>query len=54
MYELIYDWDEENRNIRELFEGSFDELQAHIADLRKAGYYNISAADISAEDEEDE
>ena len=45
MYEIIYDYEDE-RNIRETFEGSWTELQEYIKKMRETGCYNISAASL--------
>lgn len=54
MYELIYDVDEETRNIREAYEGNWHDLQIYIKCLREGGCYNIEATCIDAEQEEEE
>lgn len=45
MYEIIYDYDDE-RNIVEIFEGSWSELQDYIKKMRETGCYHIDAAAI--------
>lgn len=45
MYELIYDYEDE-RNIHEIFEGDWTELQAYIKRMRETGCYNIDATAI--------
>lgn len=52
-YEIIYDYDNsaldydggyfEEKNIREEFTGSWDELQDYIKSMKKNGCYNIDA-----------
>lgn len=42
MYEIIYDYDETERNLREKFEGTWQEVADYVADLRALGYYNIA------------
>lgn len=50
MYEIIYDYcDEcgyEELNIREEFEGSWDELQSYLKQMKRQGCYHISATYI--------
>ena len=50
--EVMYDYcgedGNEERNIREEFEGSWTELQEHIKQMRKNGCYNITAAEVRA------
>lgn len=52
LYEIMYDYcgedGNEERNIREEFEGSWTELQEHIKQMRKNGCYNITAAEVRA------
>ena len=45
MYEITYDYDDE-RNIREIFEGDWTELKAYIKHMRETGCYNICAASL--------
>ena len=45
MYEIIYDYDDE-KNIRENFDGTWTELQDHIKQMRETGCYNIDATDL--------
>lgn len=45
MYEIIYDYEDE-KNIRETFEGTWTELQDHIEQMRENGCYNIDATDL--------
>lgn len=50
MYEIIYDYADdydEARNIRETFEGSWTELQAHLKRMRANGCYNITATALN-------
>jgi hypothetical protein len=64
IYEIIYDYCDyagnEERNIRETFEGTWAELREHIEQMRRDGCYNIDATYIegfggySNEDEQDE
>lgn len=46
MYEIVYDFDDDDRNIREIFNGSWCELQVRIEELKHVGFYNINAAYI--------
>lgn len=50
MYEIIYDYTDDSGyeccNNVETFEGTWDELQAYIRDMRRNGCYNISATCI--------
>lgn len=41
MYIIIYDVDEETRNIRETYEGNWHDLQIYLKCLRAGGCYNI-------------
>ena len=50
LYKLIYDADEDNRNISEVVECSWDKLQEIIKDLKEVGYYNIDATAIEEEE----
>lgn len=43
VYEIIYDADEENRNIKEIYEGNWHDLQIYLKCLRIGGCYNIEA-----------
>lgn len=45
-YEVIYDCDDDSRNIREEFSGDWTALQKFIKELRASGCYNIDAAAI--------
>ena len=45
-YKLIYDYDEENRNLFEVVECSWDKLQEIIKELKDLDYYNIEAVAI--------
>lgn len=45
MYEITYDYEDE-RSIREPFEGDWFELQSYIKEMRKSGCYNIDAASL--------
>lgn len=51
MYEVIYDVDEDVRNIRETFAGSWFDLQDFIKNLRDSGFYNIAVNNIGSEEE---
>lgn len=51
-YEIVYDYEDE-RDIRDEFSGCWDELQECIRRMRENGCYNIEAACIS-DDGEDE
>jgi len=42
-YDYTDDDGNEERNIREEFDGSWTELQAYIKQMRKNGCYNIAA-----------
>lgn len=48
MYEIIYDYEDE-RNIVEMFEGDWGELQKYIKTMRETGCYNIDATAIAQE-----
>lgn len=48
-YKLVYDYDEENRNLSEVVECSWDKLQEIIKDLKDLDYYNIDAVAIDEE-----
>lgn len=54
-YELIYDYCtpfedvEPERDLHEIFEGSWDDLQQHIGEMKMAGCYHIDVACISEE-----
>lgn len=43
MYEIIYDVDDETRNIREIFHGGWFDLQDYVQSLRDDGCFNIAA-----------
>lgn len=46
-YEIIYDWSgeyDEALNITERFDGSYEELQEYIKQMKKNGCYNITAS----------
>ena len=45
-YKLFYDLDEENRNLSEVVECSWDKLQEIIKELKDLDYYNIEAVAI--------
>ena len=45
MYEIIYDYEDE-KNIRETFEGDWTALQEYITKMKENGCYNIDAASI--------
>lgn len=45
MYEIIYDYEDE-KNIRETFEGDWMALQEYITKMKENGCYNIDAASI--------
>lgn len=47
-YEIIYDYEDE-KNIRETFEGTWEELQSYIRQMRDTGCYNIDANCIDGE-----
>ncbi len=57
-YEIMYDYTDdggnENTNCYETFEGSWTELQEYIKQMRENGCYNITAAVIREEYEDDE
>lgn len=70
-YEIIYDWSiteswtnadgeeeyysDEAYNIREEFEGTYDELKEHLEEMKESGCFNFSVNAIPEyEDEEDE
>ena len=50
LYEIMYDYTDdggnEEKNIREEFEGSWTELQDYIKQMRAQGCYNITAAEV--------
>lgn len=50
LYEIMYDYTDEGgneeKNIREEFEGTWTELQDYIKQMRKNGCYNITAAEV--------
>lgn len=52
MYEIMYDVDDDTRNVTETFEGSYDEMRQYLRDLRADGCYNITASWIGGEDAE--
>ena len=45
MYEIIYDYEDE-KNIRETFDGDWTALQEYITKMKENGCYNIDAASI--------
>ena len=45
MYEITYDYEDE-KNIRENFEGDWTELQEYIAKMKENGCYNIDATSL--------
>lgn len=49
-YEIVYDFTDfggdESEGVREVFEGSWDELRAYIENMKKEGCYNIEATCI--------
>ena len=51
-WEIIYDYTDEggyeSRNIRETFEGTWEEMRAYIKEMRRNGCYNI---DVHGEEE---
>jgi len=53
IYEIFYDFTDdggyENRNIHEVFEGSWSELQDCIKSMKQNGCYNIDAVAIDCE-----
>lgn len=53
MYEIIYDVDDEVRNVSEIFRGSWFDLQDRIHDLRVCDCYNIAINYIGSEEEDD-
>ena len=51
-YEIIYDWCgeySEERNLTEVFEGTWTELKKYLKEMRENGCYNISANCITQE-----
>lgn len=52
-YEIVFDYDDE-RNIRDEFTGCWDDLQKCIRRMRENGCYNIEAACISDDGEDEE
>lgn len=50
MYEIMYDYCDERGNvvldIREEFEGTWDELQSCLEQMREVGCYHIDVADL--------
>ena len=48
-YEIIYDYSDEysdTYNIREMFFGSWEDLQAYIKRMKETGCYNIDATEV--------
>ena len=50
MYEIIYDFEDE-KDLRDHFEGTWTELQNHIQAMKEAGCYHIDATDILPEED---
>lgn len=56
-YEIIYDFSNDytdERNISEMFEGSWQELQEYIKQMKQNGCYNISATALYDYEEEEQ
>lgn len=56
-YEIIYDFSDDytdERNISEMFEGSWSELQEYIKQMKQNGCYNISATALYDYEEEEQ
>lgn len=53
MYEIIYDVDEEVRNIREVFHGDWFDVQDKVQDLKNHDCYNIAVNYIGGEEDEE-
>ena len=51
MYEIMYDYCSDytdEKNIIEVFEGTWSELQSYIKQMKKQGCYNITATEMGA------
>lgn len=52
-YEITYDWSgdySDEKNLTEIFEGTYDELKEELKSMKKSGCFNISVAEIDGEE----
>lgn len=46
MHEIIFDYNETERNLRDVFHGTWQEMVDYVAEMRQLGYYNIAVNEI--------